>query len=102
MVVLTAQDSREASRGFLGALPALTARTRVLVGTVAGEADAPVERPDASDVYREAAAGRAAREAARVAAAMTRAGAEAISDTPDALPPRIADRYIALKAAGRL
>ncbi|MDN3496417.1 DUF58 domain-containing protein [Planococcus sp. APC 4015] len=102
VVVLTAQDAVESSRGFLGSLPAVARRAHVLVGTVTDEPAPPVSRPDATDVYREAAAERAAREAARVAAAMARAGAEAIADTPESLPPRIADRYLALKAAGRL
>jgi uncharacterized protein (DUF58 family) len=102
VVVLTAQDSIDASRHFLGALPALTARTHVLVGTVAADAPETSERPDAADVYREAAVARAEREATRVAGAIARAGAEAVADDPDTLPPRIADRYIALKAAGRL
>jgi uncharacterized protein (DUF58 family) len=102
VVVLTAQDAVESSRGFLGSLPALTRRAHVLVGTVTDEPAPPVSRPDATEVYLEAAAERATREAARVAAAMARAGAEAIADTPESLPPRIADRYLALKAAGRL
>ena len=55
-----------------------------------------------ASVYREAAQERTARDAATVAAAMARAGAEAIADFAEALPPRIADRYLALKAAGRL
>ena len=42
------------------------------------------------------------RDAAIVTAAMGRAGAEAIAADPESLPPRIADRYLALKAAGRL
>ncbi|QIG38289.1 DUF58 domain-containing protein [Microbacterium sp. 4R-513] len=102
VVLLTAQDAPEAARGFLGSLPALAHRAHVLVGTVTDEAAAPEPRPDAADVYREAAAARTARDAASVASAIARAGAEAIADTPDALPPRIADRYLALKAAGRL
>ncbi|TQJ32703.1 DUF58 domain-containing protein [Microbacterium sp. SLBN-146] len=102
VVLLTAQDAVDASRGFLGSLPAVTARAHVLVGTVTDEPLPSVERPDATDVYREAAAERTAREAARVASAVARAGAEAITDTPESLPPRIADRYLALKAAGRL
>ena len=102
VVVLTAQDSVDASRGFLGSLPALTARAHVLVGTVTDEAVAPPVRADADDAYREAAGARAASEAGRVAAAIGRARAEAVTDTADALPPRIADRYLALKAAGRL
>ncbi|QKJ19998.1 DUF58 domain-containing protein [Microbacterium hominis] len=106
VVLLTAQDAAEAARGFLGSLPALAARTHVLVGAVTDEAaaaGAPAsERPDADDVYRLAAYARAERDAATVAAAIGRAGAEAIAGTPEDLPPRIADRYLALKAAGRL
>jgi uncharacterized protein (DUF58 family) len=102
VVLLTAQDAPDAARGFLGSLPALARRAHILVGTVT-DAPHPLEtRPDAADVYREAAAARTERDAAAVAAAIGRAGAEAIADTPEALPPRIADRYIALKAAGRL
>ena len=102
VVLLTAQDAAEAARGFLGSLPALTRGAHVLVGTVTDEREPEPERPDAADVYRAAAVERAERDAAIVAAAMARAGAESISDTPEDLPPRIADRYLALKAAGRL
>lgn len=102
VVLLTAQDAADAARGFLGSLPALTRRTHVLVGTVTEEAAPREERPDAASVYREAAAEKTAKDAATVAAAIGRAGADAIADTPELLPPRIADRYLALKAAGRL
>ncbi|WP_169581649.1 MULTISPECIES: DUF58 domain-containing protein [Microbacterium] len=102
VVLLTAQDSTDAARGFLGSLPALSQRTHVLVGTVTDEPAPREQRPDAASVYREAAAEKTARDAAVVAAAIGRAGAEAIADSPDRLPPRIADRYLALKAAGRL
>ncbi|GAB2841888.1 DUF58 domain-containing protein [Microbacterium insulae] len=102
VVLLTAQDAAEAARGFLGSLPALTRRTQVLVGTVTQDPEPPEDRPDAASVYAAAAREKTARDAATVAAAMARAGAEAISASPDALPPRIADRYLALKAAGRL
>lgn len=102
VVLLTAQDAPEAARGFLGSLPALTRRTTVLVGTVTDEDVRDESRLDAASVYREAAAEKTTRDAAAVAAAMGRAGAEAISASPEDLPPRIADRYLALKAAGRL
>ncbi|WP_214465793.1 DUF58 domain-containing protein [Microbacterium flavescens] len=102
VVLLTAQDAADAARGFLGSLPGLTARAHVLVGTVTQETPPREERPDAASVYREAAAEKTARDAATVAAAIGRAGAEAIADGPELLPPRIADRYLALKAAGRL
>jgi uncharacterized protein (DUF58 family) len=102
VVLLTAQDAVDASRGFLGSLPALAHRTHVLVGTVT---DADEDRPaprDAADVYLAAAAEQAAADAAEVAAAIGRTGAEAIAASAEDLPPRIADRYLALKAAGRL
>lgn len=102
VVLLTAQDAAEAARGFLGSLPALARGAHVLVGAVTDEEDPLPERPDAADVYRAAAIERAAQDAAVVAAAIGRAGGEAIAATPEDLPPRIADRYLALKAAGRL
>ena len=102
VVLLTAQDAADAARGFLGSLPGLTARAHVLVGTVTQEAPFREQRPDAASVYRDAAAEKTAQDAAIVAAAIGRAGAEAIADSPELLPPRIADRYLALKAAGRL
>ncbi len=102
VVVLTAQDAPEAARGFLGSLARVARGAHLLVGTVTDAAPSAALHPDADEVYREAAAERAARDAATVAAAIGRAGGEAIADTPEDLPPRIADRYLALKAAGRL
>jgi uncharacterized protein (DUF58 family) len=105
VVLLTAQDAVDSARGFLAALPALTGRARVLVGAATDEADDTghrIDRRTADDVYREAARERAARDAARVADAVRRAGGDAVSATPEDLPPAIADRYLALKAAGRL
>lgn len=102
IVLLTAQDEPEASRGFLASLPAL-AGSHVLVGTASD--DDPVDEPGSAsieDVYRAAARERSHHDADRVAAAIRRAGAEAITAPADDLPPRIADRYLALKALGRL
>ena len=102
VVLLTAQDAPEAARGFLGSLPALSRRAHVLVGTVTDAEQSPAAATDAAAVYRAAATERGTRDADLVAAAIGRAGAEAVADTPEALPPRIADRYLQLKAAGRL
>jgi uncharacterized protein (DUF58 family) len=101
VVVLTAHDEPEASRGFLGALPALAARTRVLVATAGDDEPAPPPR-DATEVYVAAAAARGRADAERVAAAVRRAGAEVVVASAEDLPPRVADHYLALKAAGRL
>ncbi|WP_221585398.1 DUF58 domain-containing protein [Microbacterium sp. G2-8] len=105
VVVLTAQESLASSRGFLTRLSALSGgATTVLVGTVtdAALADAAREGGSVTDLYRAAAAEATQQDAERVARAMSRAGAESLADTPEALPPRIADRYLALKKAGRL
>jgi uncharacterized protein (DUF58 family) len=102
VVLLTAQDAPEAARGFLGSLPALSRRAHVLVGTVTDAEQVPGDGRDAAAVYRAAATERGIRDAARVAAAIGRAGAEAVTDSAEALPPRIADRYLELKATGRL
>ncbi|MEX8033406.1 DUF58 domain-containing protein [Microbacterium sp. 20-116] len=102
VVLLTAADDPEAARAFLASLPAVASRSRLLVATATdGPGDIPVHR-DASDVYAAAAVERARHDAERVAAAIVRAGGDAVSASADDLPPLVADRYLALKAAGRL
>lgn len=104
-VILTAQESPDASRGFLGTLPStVKAGTVVLVGTATdgGLAELARSRGDVDALYHAAAAEATLASAARVTAAIERAGAEALADDPESLPPRVADRYLALKKAGRL
>ncbi|MBB2976315.1 uncharacterized protein (DUF58 family) [Microbacterium endophyticum] len=104
VVLLTAQDEIEASRGFLGSLPALSSRTRVIVASATDDSvvAATQSRGDAAAVYRAAAAERSLRDAAAVGTAISRTGAETVVAGPEELPPRVADRYIALKSAGLL
>lgn len=104
VVLLTALDAASASRGLLTRLPAVAARARVLVGAVT---DARVERTAAerersADLWLAAAAERTLLDSRRLTEALTRLGAEAILRGPDELPPQVADRYLALKASGRL
>ncbi|MCM3500720.1 DUF58 domain-containing protein [Microbacterium sp. P26] len=102
IVLLTAADDPEAARAFLAALPSVAARSRLLVATAT---DGPGEVPahhDAADVYAAAAVERARHDAQRVRDAVVRAGGDAVSASADDLPPLVADRYLALKAAGRL
>ncbi len=102
VVLLTAADDPEAARAFLASLPAVAARSRLLVATATdGPGDAPAHR-DAADVYAAAAIERARHDADRVRSAVVRAGGDAVSASADDLPPLVADRYLALKAAGRL
>jgi hypothetical protein len=76
----------------------------VLVGSVTDDAveELARRRDSREDIYLAAAAERTIRDAENVADAIRRAGGEAIAADPEALPPRIADRYLELKAAGRL
>ena len=60
------------------------------------------DRSDRDAVYLAAAAERSLLETARLASAARRMGADVVSAPPADLPPALADRYLALKAAGRL
>ena len=104
IVVLTAQDAAESARGFLGAFPDASRATTILVGSVTDDGIPALARARDSreDVYLAAAAERTMLDAENVADAIRRAGGEAIAADPEDLPPRIADRYLELKAAGRL
>lgn len=104
IVVLTAQDAAESARGFLGAFPQASRATTVLVGSTTDDAITQLaqQRDTRADLYLAAAAERTMRDAEIVADAIRRAGGEALAADPEALPPRIADRYLELKAAGRL
>ncbi|CAH0134612.1 MULTISPECIES: DUF58 domain-containing protein [unclassified Microbacterium] len=104
IVVLTAQDAAESARSFLGAFPNASRATTVLVGSVTDDAvgELAMRRDSREDIYLAAAAERTIRDAENVADAIRRAGGEAIAADPEELPPKIADRYLELKAAGRL
>ena len=104
LVVLTAQDAPESARSFLGALPESSRATTMLVGSVTDLDIAALarNRDSRDEIYLAAAAERTLRDAADVADAVRRAGGEPIAADPEDLPPRIADRYLDLKAAGRL
>ncbi|MDR5699844.1 DUF58 domain-containing protein [Agromyces aerolatus] len=104
VVLLTSADSPGSARGLLAVLPQLTANHTVVVASVL-DPDAVAaarRRSDLDEVYGAAAAERGLLEAEGVAAAIRRLGAEVVSAPPAELPPALADRYLDLKAAGRL
>lgn len=104
VVLLTTNESAGSSRALLEMLPELTRNHLVVVASVT-DPDADELRQvlaERDDVYRAAAAERALLEASRVRLALGRLGADAISAPPLDLPPRLADRYLELKRAGRL
>jgi uncharacterized protein (DUF58 family) len=104
VVLLTSIDASGSSRGLLSVLTQLTAKHMVVVASVT---DPEVlasshERRTRDSVYRAAAAERTLLDTERVAAAIRQLGAEVVTGSPADLPPALADRYLALKAAGRL
>ncbi|HEX6936461.1 MAG TPA: DUF58 domain-containing protein [Actinomycetes bacterium] len=104
VVLLTALDTAPVEEGLLPVLGQLTRRHLVMLASVA---DPRVEemaaaRGDVDAVYDAAAAERARGERRRVAERLVRTGVEVVDAPPDDLAPALADRYLALKAAGRL
>ncbi len=104
VVLATSIDAPGASRGLLSVLPQLTKRHTVLVSSVLDPhvLESSRSRLNRAEVYRAAAAERALLDTARVSAAIRQSGADVVVAAPADLPPALADRYIALKAAGRL
>ena len=104
VVLLTPLEAAAVEEGLLPALPALTRRHLVLVASVADPQVAQMarRRDDAEDVYAAAAAERAGLERERVTRLLGRLGVEVVDAPPDRLAPDLADRYLALKLAGRL
>lgn len=104
VVLLTSIDSIGAAEGLLAVLPQLTRTHAVVVASVTDPAlqAMTADRSDRTAVYRAASAERSLSDIARVSAAVRRLGADVVTATPAGLPPALADRYIALKAAGRL
>jgi len=104
VVLCVPLESPGATRSLLAMLPQLTTRHLVLVAAVTDPAllEAAGQRDDRAAVYRAAAAERALLDAERVAAAVRRLGGDVVSAAPLDLPPAVADRYLAYKAAGRL
>jgi uncharacterized protein (DUF58 family) len=104
VVLATSVESPAASRGLLAVLPQLTRKHLVVVSSVTDPTviDARSTRANRSEVYLAAAAERSLLDQARVGAAIRQLGADVVTGAPADLPPALADRYIALKAAGRL
>ncbi|HEY5137562.1 MAG TPA: DUF58 domain-containing protein [Candidatus Nanopelagicales bacterium] len=104
VVILTALEPAALREGLLPFLPGLAARHTVLVASVR---DARLEelaaaRGDEITAYDAASASKAIAARDLVTEQVMRSGVEVIDAGPDEIAPRLADRYLALKAAGRL
>ena len=104
VVLLTTADNEGSSRALLEAVPELAQRHLVLVASVTDPevAEAARDLSERETVFRAAAAERSMLDAQRVRRALCQLGADTITATPYDLPPRVADRYLELKKAGRL
>lgn len=104
VVLLTTLDPAAVETGLLPVVDRLTRTHQVVVAAVA-DADLArlrADRTTSTAVYDAAAAARADLERSAVAAVLRQRGAEVVEALPDDLAPRLADTYLALKAAGRL
>jgi uncharacterized protein (DUF58 family) len=104
VVLLTALDAAPVEEGLLPALAPLLRRHQVVLASVSDPrvAELAAGRGDAESVYAAASAERARAERRRVGALLSRRGVEVVDSGPGTLAPELADRYLALKAAGRL
>ncbi|CAN5203350.1 DUF58 domain-containing protein [soil metagenome] len=104
VVLMTSIDAAGSTQGLLAVLPQLTRKHSVIVASVTDPSvlEASALRGNRDEVYAAAAAERAMLDTARTAAALRQLGAEVVTGPPADLPPAVADRYIALKAAGLL
>jgi uncharacterized protein (DUF58 family) len=104
VVLLADLNAAALDEGLLPVLPRLTTSHQVILSAVA---DPRVNRlaegrSDAAAVYDAAAAERARNDRRAVAARLRRAGVEVVDALPEELAPALADRYLAMKATGRL
>ncbi|MEK1080945.1 DUF58 domain-containing protein, partial [Mycobacterium ulcerans] len=90
--------------GLLPVLPQLSAKHQVVVAAVADPRvdQLAIGRSDAAAVYDAAAAERARNDRGTIAARLRRSGVEVVDAPPTEIAPALADRYLAMKATGRL
>ncbi|MFJ1705806.1 DUF58 domain-containing protein [Kitasatospora sp. NPDC088346] len=104
IVLFTGLDARPVEEGLLPVLPLLTKRHEVVLASVADPRldELASTRGTVEDVYAAAAAEQTRADRRRTAERLTRLGVTVLDAPPAALPPALADTYLALKAAGRL
>jgi uncharacterized protein (DUF58 family) len=104
VVLLTELNPSALDEGLMGVVAQLSSRHEVLIAAVG---DPRVEllaagRADAAQVYDAAAAERSRNDRNGIATRLRRHGVDVIDAMPDDLAPALADRYLAMKASGRL
>ncbi|WP_454043181.1 DUF58 domain-containing protein [Cellulosimicrobium sp. Marseille-Q8652] len=104
VVLLSTLDAAAVETGLLPVVGQLTSKHQVVLAA-AGDpevAELRADRSGTAEVYDAAAAARGEIERAAVTTVLRQRGVEVVDALPDELAPRLADTYLALKAAGRL
>jgi uncharacterized protein (DUF58 family) len=104
VVLLTDLNATALDEGLLPVLPQLSAKHHVMIAAVG---DPRVDqmaagRSDAAAVYDAAAAERSRNDRVAIATRLRRGGVEVVDAPPTEIAPALADRYLAMKATGRL
>lgn len=104
VVLLTDLNATALDEGLLPVLPQLSSKHHLLIAAVS---DPRVDqmatgRSDAAAVYDAAAAERSRNDRRAIATRLRQSGVEVVDAPPDELAPALADRYLAMKATGRL
>ncbi|WP_439656382.1 DUF58 domain-containing protein [Lentzea sp. HUAS TT2] len=104
LVVLLTSLEPSIEHGLLPLLPTLASRHHLLIASVSDPAVHAMAagRGDLEAVYTAAAAERTLAERRRLTALLARHGVDVVDALPDDLPRALADRYLSLKAAGKL
>jgi uncharacterized protein (DUF58 family) len=104
VVLLSTLDAAAVETGLLPVVAQLTAKHQVVLAAAADPEVAALraDRSGSAEVYDAAAASRGEIERAAVTTVLRQRGVEVVDALPDELAPRLADTYLALKAAGRL
>jgi uncharacterized protein (DUF58 family) len=104
VVLLTALDPAAVEENLLDSLPLLIARHRVIIAAVSDPrlVELSQARETVSEIYQAASALAAQQRRRELVERLTRMGADVVDEVPERLAVALSDRYLALKAAGRL
>ncbi|SOJ57820.1 hypothetical protein MSIMFB_05298 [Mycobacterium simulans] len=104
VVLLTDLNATALEEGLLPVLPQLSGKHHVLVAAVADPRvdQLAIGRSDAAAVYDAAAAERARNDRRAIAMRLRMSGVDVVDAPPTEIAPALADRYLAMKATGRL
>jgi uncharacterized protein (DUF58 family) len=104
VVLVTALDTPTLTEDLLPVLPLLTRRHTVAIASVADPVLEEMRegRYSTTQAYRAAAAERELLESRSLIHALSGLGVHSVHESPENLPPALADLYIALKASGRM